>query len=116
MQEELKATNDSLAAWAKQNPGFFLSPDQQVVASLPQVSSWATSQQYRSEAVSEFFASADYWLVSHARAKGLVVVTHEVSEPNSKRRIKIPDVCKGVGVSWTNPFEMLEDEGARFVL
>ncbi len=116
VQDELKAMKDALADWAKRNPDFFLPPDNQVTAELASVSSWATNQQYRSEAVGEFFGSADYWLVAHAKAKGLIVVTHEVSEPNSKRRIKIPDACKALGVSWTNPFEMLEDQGARFVL
>ena len=73
-------------------------------------------QSYTQAAISEFFAVADYWLVGHALATGYTVVTHEVSEPKSKKKIKIPDACNGVGVKWTNPFEMLEKEGALFVL
>jgi hypothetical protein len=45
-----------------------------------------------------------------------VVVTHEVAAPHAIRKVKIPDVCIGLGVKCVTPFEMLRKEGARFVL
>jgi hypothetical protein len=82
----------------------------------PKYPDWVNSQSYTAAATSEFFAAADYWLVGHALASGYTVITHEVSVPTSKKKVKIPDACNGVGVKWTNPFEMLEKEGALLVL
>lgn len=80
------------------------------------MSAWANSQSYAPQAVAQFFSVADYWLVAHALARGYTVVTHETSQPESKRRIKLPDACMGVGAAWTSPYQLLEDEGATFVL
>jgi hypothetical protein len=44
-----------------------------------------------------------------------VVVTHEVPS-NSPGRIKIPNVCVGLGVRFMTPYQMLRIEQARFVL
>jgi hypothetical protein len=43
------------------------------------------------------------------------VVTHEVPS-GSIRKVKIPNVCIGLGVKCVTPFEMLRRERARFVL
>lgn len=109
VREDLTRGSDLLVSWARQQPKtFFLAPDAYVTSALETVTNWADSQNYNSEAISEFLSVADYWLVAHALASHYTVITHEVSAPNSKRRIKLPDVCNGVGVNWTNPFEMLE--------
>jgi hypothetical protein len=66
-------------------------------------------------AVSTFLQVADYYLVSQAHAGRHVIVTHKVPA-GSKRKIKIPDVCIGMGIKFMSPFEMLRLERARFVL
>jgi hypothetical protein len=48
-------------------------------------------------------------------ADGHVVVTHEVPA-NTAKRIKIPNVCIGLGLRFMTPYEMLRRERARFVL
>jgi hypothetical protein len=117
VQTELSVGNDALAAWAAaQSPAFFLSTDPAVAAAAQTVSSWAAQQSYEAQAVNAFFAAADYWLVAQAFARGWAVVTHERSHPDSKRRIMLPDACNGLGVAWEDPFQLLENEGARFVL
>ena len=65
--------------------------------------------------MSTFLQIADYYLVAHARAHGDTVVTHEIAS-TSVRRIKIPDVCIGLGIKCMTPFEMLRNERARFIL
>lgn len=70
---------------------------------------------YLPTAVSTFLQVADYYLVSHAHAHGHTVVTHEVVD-NAIKRIKIPNVCLGMGIPCINPFEMLRTKQARFVL
>ena len=43
------------------------------------------------------------------------MVTHEVASPSTKK-IKIPNVCIGLGIKCMTPYEMLRLERARFVL
>jgi hypothetical protein len=62
-----------------------------------------------------FLQVADYYLVTHALAQGHTIVTHEIAE-NTTNRVKIPNVCIGLGVKSMTPFEMLRTERARFVL
>ena len=65
--------------------------------------------------VSTFFQVADYYLVAQAYTGQHTVVTHEVTS-GSRRKIKIPDACIGLGIKCVTPFEMLRRERARFVL
>lgn len=113
--DELAAGGDDLSDWAAKRPELFLKPDAPVVSSLQQVSAYVSGGQYLPTAVSTFLQGADYYLVSHALAHGHVVVTHERVD-NAIKRIKIPNVCIGIGVNCVNPFEMLRKEKARFIL
>ena len=63
----------------------------------------------------DFLQTADHYLVGQALAAGYTVVTLE-DPANSRRKVKIPNVCTGVGVSWIDTFDMLRLEHARFVL
>lgn len=117
VQGELRNGTDELVAWAEaRTSSFFLASDSTVTVAAESVSAWANQQQYEQHAIATFFRSADYWLVAHALARKWKVVTHEVSAPGSRKEIKLPDACVGVGVLCTNPFQMLDDELARFVL
>lgn len=116
--EELMEREDELAEWAD---GFrkrmFLRPDRTVNSAHSEVREWARHKnQYRPEALNNFLQIADSFLVAHARAHGHAVVTLEKPAPDSKKRIKIPDACAALDVKWLRPFDMLEREGARFVL
>lgn len=114
--DELLAGDDTLADWTKQRGrDFFAEFDQQAVPALGDVARWATSQQYEPAAINTFLQVADYYLVASAKAHGHVVVTHEVPS-DSRKRIKIPNACLGLGVSFVSPYEMLRRERARFVL
>ena len=113
---ELKAGNDLLADWAAQRgDGFFLNPTQEMMANLSTVSNWVVSKGYVPAATDEFLQAADYYLVAHALATGYGVVTHEVPSA-SRKKIKLPDVCDGLGVECLTPFALLSREQARFVL
>ena len=116
VRDELIAGDDELSAWAEQRgKNFFLPPDPQVVAAFGKVSSWVTTQGYDPAAITTFLQVADYYLVAHALAHNFVVVTHEVPA-QTIRKVKIPNVCIGLGIQHTTPFDMLRREGARFVL
>ena len=114
--DEIEAGADELAAWAaERGTGFFLRPDPAVLPALGSVSNWAMGQSYEPAAVSTFLQVADYYLVAQALAYEHTVVTHEIVS-TSTRKIKIPNVCIGLGVKCMTPFEMLRHERARFVL
>lgn len=114
--DELLAGDDELSVWAAvRGAGFFLPPDSKVLPSLPTVSDWVTGQGYEPAAVNTFLQVADYYLVAHAHAHGLTVVTHEIAS-ESVRKVKIPNVCIGLGIKFVSPYEMLRNEKARFVL
>lgn len=114
--DEINAGDDELSEWAEQRgPGFFLPPDASVAAQFSNVSAWATSQQFEPAAFNTFLQVADYYLVAHALAQGMAVVTHEIAA-NTRKRMKIPNACIGPGVRCFTPYEMLRREKARFVL
>lgn len=114
--DEIEAGEDELADWAAQRgSGFFLKPDAAMLPAFGTVSTWVTCQSYEPAAVNTFLQVADYYLVAHALAHGSVVVTHEIASPSTKK-IKIPNVCIGLGIKCMTPFEMLRHERARFVL
>ena len=116
VSDELAAIADELSGWAsKRGPEFFLKPDPEMASALTRVSSWAVSQQHEPAAVNTFLQVADYFLVAYALAHGHTVVTHEIAS-TSKKRIKVPDACLGLGVKCITPFAMLRNERARFVL
>jgi hypothetical protein len=114
--DEIEAGADELAEWATaRGAGFFLPADAALLTTLGRVSTWVTQQRYEPAAVNTFLQVADYYLVAHALAHGYTVVTHEVPSP-SVRKVKIPNVCIGLGIRCVTPFEMLRTERARFVL
>ena len=114
--DELLAGGDELSVWAAaRGAAFFLTPDSKMLPSLGVVSGWVTGQGYEAAAVNTFLQVADYYLVAHAHAHGLTVVTHEIAS-ESARKVKIPNVCIGLGIKCVTPYEMLRNEKARFVL
>ena len=114
--DELTTGNDELATWARERGTiFFQAPDSQVVAAFGTVSDWVMRQGYDPAAITTFLQVADYYLVAHALAHGFTVVTHEVPA-STRRKIKIPNACIGLGIKHMTPYEMLRLEGARFVL
>jgi len=114
--DEIDVGDDDLTLWAAGlGADFFLRPDEPLLASLAEVSRWATRQNYEPAAISTFLESADYYLIAHAHAHGHVVVTHEVAA-NTTKKVKIPNVCIGMKVKCMTPFQMLRVEHARFVL
>lgn len=113
---EIATGADDLSVWADAlGAEFFLPPDAAMLASFGQVSTWAMGQSYTPRAIDLFSQAADSYLVAHAHAHGMTVITHEKPE-NSKNIVKIPNACVALGVHFMSPFEMLRRERARFVL
>lgn len=116
VSDELEAGGDELSDWASdEGKGLFLGPDQKMLSSMGVVSGWVTKQGYEPSAINTFFQVADYYLIAHAHANGQTVVTHE-KPADTVKKIKIPNVCIGLGIKCVTPYEMLRKEKAKFVL
>jgi hypothetical protein len=116
--DELAAGSDELSTWAAQRgAGFFLEPESSILPALGRVSAWVSDpgRGYEPGAINTFFQVADYYLIAYALTRGSTVVSHEIAS-NTKKRVKIPDACLGLGIKCMTPFEMLKVERARFIL
>jgi hypothetical protein len=121
VKAELYDKNDDLEAWCREFlPIDFFKDSTEVMEEYSLVSEWALSMNhhYLPNAVSEFLDAdiADAFLVSYALSlpKDRVLVTQEVSAPNIKRKIKIPECCNALGVTYLNSIEMLRELGETF--
>lgn len=117
VEKELVAGGDELADWAKAHPAFFRAIDQGATQHFPALSSWAASRAFTPAALAAFTGNdADYLLVAYAREHGHILVTHEVPDSNAKKRVKIPDACTAMGVTYSTTFSMLRETGAQLHL
>lgn len=114
---ELEEVEDQVSQWSKdRTDGFFRSAGIEIMRTDRAVSKWISNQNYTQDAIEGFLSVADSRLVSYALAYVRTIVTNEKSAKGSKKSIKIPDVCGGLGIECINPFEMLQREKAMFVL
>ncbi len=120
VRREILQGKDRLAAWVKSKPpkSFFKGiSDKAVVTKFGKLSAWVNDRgEYSPEAKAEFAAAADGWLVAYADANEFVVCTYEVSRPESKARVMLPDVANWAGVPCVTPHDMLAELGIRMVL
>lgn len=117
VRDELLRGKDDLTTWSQHlAPSFFLAPDPTSVPHMAALSIWASKGSYLPVAIAEFLASADYLLAAQAMGAGHVVVTHEVSNPASRRRIMLPDACAHLGVETIGAYEFTRREGLRLIL
>lgn len=113
VRQEVTRGSGALVAWAKQLPSdFWIPDDEDSLAIVGQLAAWSSgSTLYQTTAVSTFMASADIRLIATAAAHGDTVVTHETPEPQSKKRIKIPDACDAFHVPCIRPFAAFRELG-----
>ena len=117
VRDELLAGDDELTAWARQHHDFFRAIDQGTTRHFTPLTEWAHSRSFTQAAIDKFVGNnADYQLVAYAKEHEHVLVPHERSAPNAIKVILIPDACLGLGVEFTDTFEMLRETGARLDL
>lgn len=109
---------EDLAQWVtRELPGeFFLGVDTEEVTTVyTNIMIWVQRHpQYFDYAKAKFATGADGWLVAYAKVHGAIVVTNEQRAPESKREVKLPDVCEQFGVTPEDTFSMLKVLGIRF--
>lgn len=115
--DELAAGDDELADWVKdrRTSGLFITTDEHVQQRFQDIANYIESH-YDEVNARTFLAGADPWVVAHALIENAIVVTHETLVADNSRKVKIPNVCEAFQVDYINPYTMLRDLGARFIL
>lgn len=120
VKNELSNQGDALDDWVSSASAIFFesTADESVVEIYADLMQWSQdTNQYTPEALAEFASVADAWLIAHAKANGLELVTLETrKDPNVKKRIPIPNACDHFNVKCITTFEMLEFLDVSFVL
>jgi hypothetical protein len=114
---ELDLGKDELTKWANEEflDYFSSSDDDDINLCFSEVMKWVSSQsQYSDAAKAKFANDADGWLIAYAKVKDRIIVTQEVSSPDSVSKVKIPDVCRPLSVSCVDTFEMLRKLGIKW--
>ncbi|MEM6379577.1 MAG: DUF4411 family protein, partial [Bacteroidota bacterium] len=67
-------------------------------------------------AISQFLSIdvADAWLISYSLLHRTCIITHEKSQPERKKSIKIPDVCDEFQIRYIQTIEMFRELNEKF--
>lgn len=120
VQQELLtgSPDDDLVRWVSYSvpDDFFHScGESDVVEAFREIMLWSQRHgQYTDAAKAKFASGADGWLVAYCRVKGTTVVTNEQPAPDSKKEIKLPDVCNQFSTPYTDTFSMLQSLKLQF--
>jgi hypothetical protein len=113
VKNELYDKNDELEKWCRNNlPDDFFKDTTVVMVAYAEVINWAISKSshYAPNAIKEFLDAdeADAFLVDYCLTdqKNRFVVTQELSEPNRKNKVKIPECCKPLNVEFFSTIGM----------
>lgn len=115
VKAELEKGNedDPVQLWMESLPKNFFLPDMQdpaVVSSYREIMAWnATNAHYTEQAKEEFARAtvADAFLVAVAKTHGYTLVTHEKSNPATKRRVLLPDAARQFNVKSIMLYDLL---------
>lgn len=112
--DEIVRTDDDLSKWLKSSNIPIRKIDAQVTSCLKEIYSADPKHKYLVDNT-KARSLADPWVIAHALREGATVVTKEekVTAVNSTR-IKIPNVCEKMNVSWMNDFQLIIELGIVF--
>lgn len=117
VEKELEAEEDDLSKWVKDHlkSYFFYPKSHEIQENYSEIVEYVRELNVLVSAKNSFLSVADGWLIAAAMHFQVPVVTHEVSAPGAKKRIKLPDVARHFQVSCFDTFEMLRRERVKFV-
>lgn len=108
---------DALDEWVRQASGamFVSTAEENVAQRYGGVMAWVQgNDQFRPEAKAQFASGADGWLIAYAGVHDFSVVTQEVFDPNVRKKVPIPNVCRQFDVPYVDTFFMLRTLEVRF--
>ena len=112
--DEIVRTDDELSEWLKTSQIPIKKIDEQVTKCLKDIYSADPNHKFLVDNT-KARSLADPWVIAHALREKAVVVTKEekVTALNSTK-IKIPNVCDKMNVTWINDFQLIEELGIKF--
>jgi predicted nucleic acid-binding protein len=112
--DEFVRTDDELSEWLKTSQIPIKKIDEQVTKCLKDIYSADPNHKFLVDNT-KARSLADPWVIAHALREKAVVVTKEekVTALNSTK-IKIPNVCDKMNVTWINDFQLIEELGIKF--
>ena len=112
--QEIAKTDDELSDWLKMSQIPVHKTDGNVINCWKKILDANPKHKYLVDNTKQR-SLADPWLISHALNENAIVVAKEekVMNPNTNR-IKIPNVCDNMGISWINDFQFIEDFDIQF--
>lgn len=114
VKDEINIQNDALSVWFQGvgDPSWVLPVDDEgTQLQMPVITQHCVDYGYKTAGIAKFLSGADPWVIASARERRWTVVTQEISQPESRKRVKIPDVCDSVGVQNILVFDMLRQLG-----
>ena len=119
VKNEIYQNNDELKTWCQEYlPDDFFRSTEESIEQYSKVVEWTMSRSghFQQKAIDEFMDSdeADAWIISYCLKHKYMLITHEVSEPGRKSKIKIPEPCNSLGVSYIDTIGMFRKLGIKF--
>lgn len=105
--------DDPIRLWIDRLPKEFFMPDTKdnaVMNTYREVMKWNVANTHYSEHAKKEFARAevaDAFLISVAKAHKCVIVTHELSKPDARKRVPIPNAADACGVKSMMIYDLL---------
>ncbi|RPI78943.1 MAG: DUF4411 family protein [Desulfobacteraceae bacterium] len=112
--EEITRTDDDLSKWLKESNIPKYKIDTAVTECLKSIYAKNPVHKHLVDNTKQR-SLADPWVIAHALKEDAILVTKEekITATNTTR-IKIPNVCENMGVTWINDFQLIEELNIRF--
>lgn len=121
VRNELYDKNDALENWCRANLSeSFFKDSSGIIKEYSQIVAWAVSKAdyYLPNALNEFLDAdeADAFIIAYALSDkdNITIVTQEISQPNKKSKIKMPEPCNYLGIKFLNTIGMFRHLGETF--
>lgn len=117
VQDELLKGRDILTEWYKVECSKFTVlniPDNGVIEAYSKIiNSINENQRYKQTAKDEFASIADSWLCAYGLALNIPIVTLETFQADTRKKIKIPNVCEEFGIKYINLIQFMREVNIR---
>ena len=117
VNDEIEKGEDELSDWYIQNKDKFNIlgiPEEEVIEAYGKIiNNINENEQYKQSAKDEFASIADFWLCAYGLAYDYTIVTFEKYNPNSKKKIFIPNVCNEYNIKYIDLLQFMRETGFR---
>ena len=121
VKDEIYYYEDDLLNWCKENiDSSFWKKTLYALSEYAELQNWVQTRSYKDPALIEFadVKNADPFILAHSlnaiRKNQNITIVIEVSNPDSKKRVKLPDVCINFGIRFINNNEFFREIGITF--